>query len=285
MKARFGTAGNPENFYSAGYKASKDLPRWLNEIGLDAYEYSAGRGVRIKDATAAEIGAQAKKYDVVLSFHAPYFINLAAREERQIENNFNYILSSVLAAEAMGADRVVFHAGGQGKETRADAFAQTKKGFAQVLERLEQRGHNKVVLLPETMGKKGQIGTLEEVVELCAMAKAAAPALDFGHLHAVSGGGFTHKDEYRKAFDYIGEKLGASTLENIHVHFSRIEFTKAGEKRHWTFQDPYGPPYEPFIEALAEYGAKARVISESAGTQDVDALIMSDYYNKITAKA
>lgn len=281
-KALFGTAGSPASFYAEGFSASADMPRYLADKGLDAYEYSAGRGVRVSDKTAALLGAAAAEHSVALSLHAPYFINLAATDPAQQEKNFNYFFSSVKAAASMKADRVVFHAGGQGKAERAQAFGQVKKGLDSVLSELSRRGIGKIRLLPETMGKKGQIGTLEEVVELCRLwPEVLSPAVDFGHLYAVTGGGYTAKKEYAAAFDYIGEKLGRAALRDLHVHFSCIEFTGAGEKRHLTFAGPYGPPFEPFIEAAVERGLTPRVICESAGTQDIDAKAMKDYYMKI----
>lgn len=277
--ASFGTAGNPEAFYDAGHKASLEMPSWLAGQGLDAYEYAAGRGVRIKDDTASAIADAAKTYDIKMSLHAPYFINFATAEKERMAKNSEYVMSSLNAARHLGADRVVLHAGGQGKDSRSKAMEQTKKGLAKVVEEASKTGYDDIFLLPETMGKKGQMGTLEEVVELCLIdVKRIIPAVDFGHLYAVTGGLYVEKDDYRRAFDYIGGKLGAEVLQSLHVHFSCIEFTKAGEKKHWTFADEYGPPFEPFIDTVIEYGLAPRVICESAGTQDVDASTMRMYY-------
>ena len=279
LVARFGTAGNPEKFYADGFKASLDMPLWLAKSGLNAYEYSAGRGVKMKEETAAAIGRAAGENDIAVSLHAPYYINLATYDQKQMLKNVDYFVASVTGAQNMGGDRVVFHAGGQGKQSREKAFEQVKRGLAQVLEKLELLGLNGVKILPETMGKQGQIGTLAEVIELCQLSPQLLPTVDFGHLHAVAGGTYTKEVEYLAAFDQIGELLGSDVLKTLHVHFSRIEFTKAGEKRHWTFADPYGPPFEPFIDAVVKYKLIPRVICESAGTQDVDALLMKEYYN------
>jgi deoxyribonuclease-4 len=278
-KALFGTAGSPAAFYADRLSASADVPRWLASKGLDAYEYSAGRGVRLSDDAAALLGAAAAEHSIVLSLHAPYFINLATADQAQQEKNLNYLMSSLNAAAFMKAGRVVFHAGGQGKAERAQAFDQVKKNLELALEELSRRGMDKIALLPETMGKKGQIGSLAEIIELCRLwPERLLPAVDFGHLHAITGGGYTAKSEYSAAFDCIGEKLGQAALQNLHVHFSCIEFTAAGEKKHWSFADPYGPPFEPFLEAVLDYGLAPLVICESAGTQDIDAQAMKNYY-------
>jgi deoxyribonuclease-4 len=275
----FGTAGSPANFQAEGFKASADLPGWLRGKGLDAYEYSAGRGVHIKEDTAALLGEAARREDIRLSLHAPYFINLAISDPAQQEKNRRYFTAAAMAARAMGTDRVVFHAGGQGKWPRAAALELTKKNLADVLEELARRGLDGARLLPETMGKKGQIGTLEEVTELCLLCpERLRPAVDFGHLHALTGGRYIDRADYAAAFDYIGERLGQAVLRDLHVHFSRIEFTGAGEKKHWTFADPYGPPFEPMLDVMLQYRLTPRVICESAGTQEVDARAMKEYY-------
>ena len=279
--ALFGTAGSPENFYADGFSASADIPAWLKDRGLDAYEYSAGRGVRIKNETAAILGEAARQAGVVLSLHAPYFINLNTADTSQQEKNLMYITSSIKAAMAMGAGRVIFHAAGQGKLERAEAFETTRKNLVGVLDELARQGLDKIPLLPETMGKKGQIGTLEEVVELCRLQPGfLLPAVDFGHLYAVGGGAYITKQEYLRAFGYIGEKLGESFLRDLHIHFSRIEFTKAGERRHLNFSDGGGPPFEPLLDAVRDLRMSPHIICESAGQQDTDALAMKNYYTR-----
>ncbi|MEE1043777.1 MAG: endonuclease IV, partial [Clostridia bacterium] len=68
---KFGTAGNPEIFYDEGGKSSLEMPKWLADIGLDAYEYQCGRGVKISDEAAQMLGERAKEHNIALSVHAP----------------------------------------------------------------------------------------------------------------------------------------------------------------------------------------------------------------------
>lgn len=276
-KIRFGSAGNPDEFYAMGLKNSWQMPEWLAKQGLNAYEYSAGRGVRIGLETAEKIAEQAAKYDVAMSIHAPYFINLATEDADKMNNNEKYLQESIVAAKALAADRVIFHVGSPVKLERKFAFEKVQKALANFLEK-NTTWEKEIFLCPETMGKKNQIGTLVEIVELCKLSPRLLPTLDFGHLHAVQNGGFDCIDDYLQTFDYLAQHLGEQILNNFHVHFSKIEFTKAGEKRHWTFADNYGPPFEPFVQALLKTGYMPRVICESAGTQAKDAKAMWDYY-------
>lgn len=278
MVALFGTAGNPEAFYASGHKASVEMPSWLAELGLTAYEYQCGRGVNIRQATAASIGSKAQEFGIRMSIHAPYFINLASEEENIIANTQKHFLKALEAAQWMGADRIVFHIGSPGKKERSEAMGRAQKAFAAVLEKAEQNGLTGVYLLPETMGKQNQLGTLAEVLSLCSMSEWVIPAVDFGHLHAVTQGRYTEFIEYENVFDTVGEALGGEIAQNLHIHFSKIEFTKAGERRHWTFDDPYGPPHEYLLELIAKRGYSPRIICESAGTQAKDAKLMQDIY-------
>ena len=118
------------------------------------------------------------------------------------------------------------------------------------------------------MGKINQLGTLEEVIELCRIAPIYYPVVDFGHMNARNiGGYFTDVDSYRAVFDKIGSELGDKFAYNLHCHFSKIEYTGAGEKRHLTFGDTvFGPDFEPLAEAIVREGVAPRIICESAGT-------------------
>jgi deoxyribonuclease-4 len=285
MYALFGSAGNPDAFYASGYKASVDMPGWLAGQKLKAYEYQCSRGVTIREETARAIGKKAEEHDVRLSIHAPYYISLATEDETIAGNTRKHMLKSLQVAQWMGADRIVFHIGGPGKQDRTVAMERATRLFSLILEEAERTGLNGIYLAPETMGKQNQLGNLDEVIELCKLSKWLMPAVDFGHLHAASTGQYTTKEEFAAVFDKIAEALGEEIARTVHVHFSRIEFTKAGEKRHWTFADPYGPPHEPFLELIAEKGYTPRVICESAGTQAQDAKIMQDFYQGLVNKA
>ncbi|WP_122629588.1 TIM barrel protein [Lucifera butyrica] len=276
--ALFGPAGNPDAFYNAGFKASVHMPAWLAGQKLGAYEYQCSRGVHIGEETARMLGEKAAEYDVKLSIHAPYYISLATEDELIAANTTNHFLKSLEAARWMGADRIVFHIGGPGKLERANAMQRVRERFARILEEAERRSLTGVYLAPETMGKQNQLGTLPEVLSLCSLSSRVIPALDFGHLHAVSGGRYTTFEEYETVFNQVEEQLGTAVAANVHIHFSKIEFTKAGEKRHWTFKDPFGPPHEALLQLIAAKHYTPRVICESAGTQAEDAAVMQTYY-------
>ena len=277
---KFGPGGNSEIFYASGFKSTVDAPAFLRDYGLDAYEYEAGNGLRTSDATLSAIGKAAKENGIAMSLHTPYFISLSNPEPEKMQAACNYIKQSIRAAELLGAVTVVIHCGGVAKMTRAEGMQNSMRTLSMLMEDI---GHSDVHLGLETMGKINQLGTLDEVITLCKLDECFYPVVDFGHLNARHlGGYFTDVDSYRRVFSTVAEKLSDDKAKNMHCHFSKIEFTDKGEKKHLTFSDTlYGPDFEPLMEAIAIDKLSPTIICESAGTMAEDALAMKKYYNTL----
>lgn len=281
-KIRFGPAGNPVSFYAAGHKASVEMPAYLAGQGLNAYEYQCSRGVRISQKLAEQLGNEADKFDIALSIHAPYYINLASLDPKIQASSREHLLKSIQAAIWMGAGRVVFHAGGVARVERETAMAQAKLILLEVLEMSYDRfGPHQVRLAPETMGKKNQLGHLDEVLELCTLSSHLLPAIDFGHLNALHQGRIDNREAMGGILDAVDQKLGREITDNIHIHFSPVEFTASGEKKHWTLLNPeYGPDFAHLAYHLAARKMSPTIICESAGRQAEDALAYLQCYNE-----
>ena len=136
---KFGPAGNSESFAAAGFKKSEDAPAWLAQMGLTAFEYQCGRGVRCGEETALKIGAAAKQHGIQMSIHAPYFINLSSEESERMEKNVGYVLETARLAVPLGATRMVVHCGGQGKLTRDRAMRNSHENVKNILRALDAR--------------------------------------------------------------------------------------------------------------------------------------------------
>lgn len=279
MKIKFGAAGNSDSFYAAGHKASEEMPAWLGEMGLDAYEYQCGNGVRCGAATAGKIRAAAEAAGITLSVHSPYYINLATPEEEKRIGSIRYIMQTLELAKHFGSDRIVVHSGAIGKLTREEALANARTTLALARREMTEQGYGDIHLCIETMGKINQLGDLDEVMELCLVDESFLPCIDFGHLNARTFGGISTKEAYAAILDTMENRLGADRAKIFHSHFSKIEYTGGGEKKHLTFaDDKFGPEFEPLGELLYERGWSPTVICESAGTQAEDALYMKKAY-------
>ncbi len=280
MSAKFGPAGNAENF---PYKSSADAPRWLKELGLDCYEYQCGKGVHVGEETARKVGLAAREDGIALSLHAPYFINLANPDPEALQKTIGYITGACLVADWMGATRVVIHSGALMKRTRREALDIALKSLREVIRACDGAGFDHITLCPETMGKLGQLGDLDEVLELCCVDQRLVPCVDFGHLYARTLGELDGAQAMERMLERMEEVLGEERARVFHSHFSHIEFTqKGGEKCHRTFADDggFGPAWEPLAAAVARRGWSPTFICESAGTQAEDALVMKKAYQQ-----
>ena len=280
MSISFGPGGNSESFGKK--KFPEDLPEYLASMGLNGYEIECGRGVRIAEKTYRLLPDIAKEHGIYVSLHTPYFISLSSENEETRLKSVGYILESARAAKQLGVEKIVVHSGSCAKMTREAALELAKDTLKRAQAALAEEGLDSVRICPETMGKINQLGTLEEVIELCKICDSFLPCVDFGHLNARTLGGIKTEADYKEILDKIENGLGFERLKSFHVHFSKIMYTAGGEKMHLTFEDnQYGPDFRPLMEQIAKRGLEPSIICESAGTQAEDAAEMAAYYGRL----
>lgn len=279
---RFGPSGNSDSFYEQGYKTSSQMPAWLAAMGLDAYEYSCTKGTNISEKTAAEIGKEAKSNKIFLSVHAPYYINMSSEEKEKRENSKKYILNTLNVAKWMGAKRIVVHLGSCSNVDRRWALETAKETLKETLELSDEAGFGDISICPEVLGKHNQLGTLEEIMEMCQVDERIVPTIDFGHIHARGLGILNSENDFACIIDIIENYIGKDRAKQIHCHFSRIEYSKGGEKKHWNFADKqFGPEFEHLAPVLVKREMEPVIICESRGMMAEDALEMKKIYEKI----
>ena len=272
----FGPAGQCEAATAAKIKSTEALLDYLAERGCDAFEYQCGRGVTVREEKARAIGEKAAKLGITLSLHAPYYISLASAEPEKRENSIGYILQSARAATWMGAQRIVVHPGGIGKFEREEAWSIASDTLSRAIEAVRAEGLS-TIICPEVMGKINQLGNLDEVLRFCKLDDSLLPCVDFGHLNSRMHG----EMDYRTALDEIFAAIGEERARLMHIHFSKIEYSRGGEVRHLTFEDSiYGPDFEPLVDEFVSRSMTPTVICESAGTQTDDSLAMKKYYRE-----
>lgn len=277
---KFGPSGNSESFYLEGYTHTEEAAKYVKERGLDCFEYSFGRGVRMSEEKAVSIRRAFEAQGVEISIHAPYFINFANPSDEMAAKSYEYVLQSGNMARLMGAKRVVFHPAAQGKAERADAVALTKERLKILRDYIYMNGLQTIKFCPETMGKLAQIGTVEEIAEFCAIDTVFTPCVDFGHVNAREGGSLKTKEDYLSLLNIFTDRLGVERMRDFHVHFSKIMYSAKGEIKHLTFADEvYGPEFAPLAAALKQTGLQPYIVCESDGTQAEDAAEMKKIYN------
>lgn len=279
---KFGPSGNDISFYEEGYSKTIDAFKWVKNKGLDLFEYSLGNGITLKMETAEKLGLEAEKNGIEVSIHAPYFINFANPSLESRQKSINYCVNSLKLLNAFKGKKCVVHSGSQLKQQRDEALKVLYEGYDALINEVYKQNLNNFYICPETMGKYTQIGSYKEIIDLCTLDKCLIPTLDFGHINCVLQGGLKTEDDFKKIIDYSMEKLGRFKTENLHIHFSKIEYSEKGELKHLDYSDnQYGPNFEPLAKVLKEYNLNATVICESKGKMATDALILKNIYQNI----
>jgi len=281
-KVKFGPSGNSISFYEQGNKHTYQAPLWLYDLGLELFEYSFGRGVNLSSDTASLIAEQAKKYNIEISAHAPYYINLASEDEIKIKNSFGYVLQSLKALRALGGNRLVIHLGSSGKTDYKESVLRINKNVEKLIGIINENEYSDMILCPETMGKAGQVGDTQGILKVCKISSQLLPTFDFGHINSRGCGVLKCKNDYRRELDMLFESLDEYRARNIHIHFSKIQYGAKGEIRHLTLADTeYGPEFEPLAELIKEYKMTPHILCESDGTQAEDACQLKAIYAKL----
>ena len=282
-RTRFGPAGEPPMFRIMGADLP-DVPRLLREEGLDALEYEAvrwGPKPQISESLARSLGEAAKQSDVRLSLHGSYYINLSGTREI-VEASKRRLIASATAADWMGAYVMVFHTGFYGKFEKDYAFKTCLEAVKDVSSQMRSLGL-KVKLGPETMGRKFQVGTLDEILAMNQEIEGLQLVVDWAHLHAISHGGLNKVENFRAIAEKVEQALGTEAMRSMHCHFSKIEYTMLGEKKHHTLDEKeYGPEFRNLAEVIADFGMHPTMICESP-LLDVDARKMKETLKQVLA--
>jgi deoxyribonuclease-4 len=270
-RPRFGPAGTPWAFKELKQPIT-ELPSYLRQEGLDALEYQAvrwGQVPQIKQENAEKLGLKAKQNDVWLSMHGSYFISLQSKKT-VVEASRKRLLACAMASEWMEAKVLVFHPGFYMGHGHQEILKCSIDAVGNVVAEMKSLSIT-VKLGLETMGKRSQFGSLEEVLAMCEQIDQTVPVIDWSHLHARSQGGLATKADFAKVIDRIEERLGTNAAENLHCHFSHMEFSAKGEVRHRTLGEKrYGPDFQLLAQLIVELGLKPVMICESP-LIDVDA--------------
>jgi deoxyribonuclease-4 len=277
-KLLFGTAGVPD---SSSQTTSLSAIRELHELRLDCLEIEFVRGVKLGSDTAAKIKEKASALGISLSVHAPYYVNLNSPEPGKRFQSQDHLLRSARAAEQCGAKCVVFHAGYYGPSTPERTYAVIKKDLAEVTSILRSE-RNPAVLRIETMGKRSQFGSLDEVLSLCQDIEGLAPCLDFSHLYAREGKANSYLD-FHRILKKVEKRLGRPALMNIHIHISGCEYNQNGEIKHLNLEDS-DFHYDAWIQALKDFEVEGSVVCESP-SRETDALMLKKLYASYRQKS
>ncbi len=270
----FGTAGIP---HSSDELSTESGIRRVHELGLGCMEVEFVRGVTMTPETALSVAEAAETTGIALSVHAPYYVNLNAREPGKVAASRARILRTAGISSLFGARSVVFHPGFYMKDDPATAFQKIKANIALMVEEVGSNGGSPR-LRPEVMGKASAFGTLDEVLQLSEEIDGVAPVIDFAHWHARTAAANTYA-EFIDILQEVEKRLGRQALDDMHIHVSGIEYGPRGERRHTPLAlSDFN--YVDLLRALKDMDVSGLVICESP-LLEFDALILKRTYELI----
>jgi len=271
----FGTAGVP---HSSETQTTIDGIRRIAELGLGCMEIEFVHGVRMGEAGARLVGEMAVKEGVLLSAHAPYYINFNAHEAEKVSASQQRLLQTARIAWLCGAQSAVVHVAFYLGDPPDEAYDEIKGNLEEVLNQLKKE-KNLVKIRPELMGKPSQFGSLEEIMRLCLDLEGTAPCIDFSHWHARTDA-FNTYSEFVSMLQLIQERLGRDALDDMHIHLSGINYGAKGERNHLDLKES-DMNYIELLQALKEYDAHGLVICESPNLEG-DALLLQETYKGLS---
>lgn len=275
MALLFGTAGIP---LSSRLNTTQTGIERLRELGLDCLEVQFVQGVKMGERAALMVREAAERERVRLSVHAPYFINLNAHEEDKRAASEARLLQAARIGKLCGARNIVFHAAFYLGDPPEQVYLRVKAVLERLVRQLRREG-NQTILRPEVTGKYSQFGSIEEVLSLSAEIEGVAPALDLSHWHARCEGACNSYPEFLALLRQVESRLGRGAVEDLHLHLSGIEYTKAGERKHLVLRES-DFRYLELLRALKEVGAGGIAICESPNLEE-DALVLQQAYGSL----
>lgn len=271
-KLLFGTAGIP---ISTEERNTVNGIRRVSALGLGAMELEFVQSITVTDKMAPEVKQAAQRLGIVLTCHAPYFINLNSPEKAKLEASKKRILSSASRLHECGGWSVCFHPGFYLGQEKDGVYGRVRDAIKEISGTLANEGIN-VWIRPELTGKPTQFGTLEELLKISSEVERVMPCIDFSHNHARSNGAYNSYREFAEMLSMVEKYLGKGGLENMHIHISGIEYGPKGEKNHLILQES-DLDFPDIMKAFREFKIAGVVICESPNIEN-DALLMKQVY-------
>lgn len=279
MAIYFGPQGNSAEFYSAGHRSTAEAPEWLSSLGLNCYEYAYGRGFRVGEESLHEIRENAESVGMVLSFEGLYFINLCTNA--RLPETEHFFDECFTVAEGLGALRMPFHPGTVDGLSREEALSNAMTNLKTMVERKNAAGLQNLILCPEIADETKDLGTLDEIIQLCSVDECIYPGMDFAHLNCITQGSLKTEADYAAVLDKVKEGCGEEKYRHMHIEFAHARWSDAGERELLTFADTeWGPFFEPLAKLIAERDLEPWCICDSRETQAEDAVKMMQMYEE-----
>lgn len=270
----FAVAGVPHS--TPGKGGTVEGLKHAHSLGITAMELEWVQRVPGNPERMDEIRTTAEELNMYLTVHAPYFVNLNAQEDEKLEASKVRILDAMEMGQLAGAHSVCVHPAFYLKMDPEEVYDNVYRATEDIMKRAHKKGLS-INLGFETMGKPTQFGTLEEVLRL-SREFGIYPTVDPAHMHARTNGEWNSTKEWNAMFDMYEEYLGADSLKSVHMHFSGIEYTEKGERKHLPLKES-DAKWQDFIGVLKNRGIEGTVVCESPILEEDTVLMQKTYAN------
>jgi deoxyribonuclease-4 len=293
---KFGVAGYPLAFFESEFKKDRmKIFEWLRNLGLDAFEAQMTYGPKTKVENCLLMKKLSRDFDIKISVHAAYYIVLTSNDKLKIQRSIETLKRTYELAFLMGSDVIVLHPGPYYKRNPVEVLETLHSNLELFFQNFKE---SNIGLFLETAGKKGQLGSVDEILYLSERLKGCYPCIDFGHVHARTGGSLDSKEGIDLLFNQIKESDAFINDKKIHFHYTPIDYGPKGEISHKAIEDViphqpelnlfidsnhqkfYNPRYEYITEKLIKMKNSFTVISETHNSQERGAKAMKDFYEK-----
>ena len=270
-RLNFVTAGMPIRTGKGGYSEAFNI---IESMNLDGMELEFVHGVRMSPEARKIVKSAVKEKNIIISAHAPFYINLNSNEEEKIDASIQRIVETAITTFEVGGFSITFHAAFYMGKDKATVHNQVKSQLTRINEILKKENID-IWIRPETTGKATQWGDIDEIVQISKDFENVLPCIDFSHIHARTGGNFNTYDEFCEVLEKLGT-IGNHAIENFHGHLAGIDYSAKGEKKHLNMQDS-DMNYKDLLKAMKSFGIKGSLVCESPNIED-DALLFKEYY-------
>jgi deoxyribonuclease IV len=296
---KFGVAGYPLAFSESKYKKNRlKIFNWLRDLNLDAFEAQMTYGPKTSIENCQKIRELSHEFNIKVSIHAAYYIVLTSSDKEKIRRSIETLKKTFELADLMGADVIVLHPGPYYQRDPKMIFNILAENL---LTFFKEIGNSEIGLFLETAGKKGQLGSVEEILALTKNINGCFPCFDFGHIHARTCGGLGTDKDIDELFLNLKSNGVFDSNSRVHFHYTPIHYGPQGEITHKAIGDTYPenlqqtldlfketksdnfyhPRYNKIVEHLSFFKVPFTIISETHNSQEVGAMAMKAHYKKI----
>ena len=229
-------------------------------------------------ANLFKLGKMAKRLDVELSLHAPYYMDLGSEDDIAMRC-FDSIRHAGLLTNALNGEYVVTSLGIYDNKLDAETIENNIYESVDALTKWWKSEKLTPKIAIEITGRQQAFGSLDQVLDICdSFKKYLVPAVNFAHHHSRESGSLIEIADYNAVLDQVLDYNGGK----MYALFSGVEHRDGNELRYTPIKKG-DLKFELLGDILAEIRPEATVISASPLLEH-DAMYMRIIYERMINK-